>query len=55
MDQEHADYADPESRRHPWTALEVAILLLIILLGLPIVAVVTCIGLLVVGGGMQDR
>jgi hypothetical protein len=48
MDQERADYGEPDSRRNPWTVFQVIILLAIIVLGIPPVAIIVLFAVLAV-------
>jgi uncharacterized membrane protein len=55
MDQERADYDDAPGRgRRPWSLLQVAILIAIVLLSLPLAAVAGVVAAIIFSGGMQD-
>jgi hypothetical protein len=54
MDQERADYADgPGRRRRPWTLLQIAVLIAIVLLSLPPAAIAAVVAAIILSGGMQ--
>jgi hypothetical protein len=55
MDHDRADYDDGPGRgRRPWTPLQVAILVAIVLVSLPAAAVVALFGAIALSGGMQQ-
>lgn len=54
MDQERADYDDqPGRRRRPWTLTQIAILIVIVLLSLPLLLVAVFILGIILSGGMH--
>ena len=54
MDPERADYAEHEPRRRrPWTLIQIALLIVIVLLSLPIAGMVLLLLALLLLGGMQ--
>jgi hypothetical protein len=58
VDQERADYTDYDSvrrelRRRPWTLAQVAVLILIVVLCLPLAFLALFAAALVLSGGMQ--
>jgi hypothetical protein len=54
MDPEHADYGEHEPRRRrPWTLIQIAILIGIVLLSLPIAAIVLLVLAFLLLGGVR--
>jgi len=55
MDQERLDYADsiPTAPRRPWTLVQIAVLVVIVLLCLPLTFVALFAAALILSGGMQ--